>query len=77
MLLKFDDLVRLWNKQNKYVSYSYLRIYSNQYTYFSDNFSEGAFIIKFCFSSKQPVINSLQTKGCQIMRYNHGRRYKK
>ena len=72
MLLKFDDLVRLWNKQNKYVSHSYLRIYSYKY-----NFSEGAFIIKFWFSSKQPVINSLQTKGCQIMRYSHGRRYKK
>ena len=74
MLLKFDDSVCLWNKQNKYVSYW---IYSYKYTYFSDNFSEGAFIIKFCFSSKQPVINSLQTKGWQIMRYSHGRRYKK
>ena len=75
MLLKFNDSVRLWNKQNKYVSYW---IYSYKYTCFSDNFSEGAFIIKFCFSSNQPVINSLQTKGCQIMRYRrHDRRYKK
>ena len=75
MLLKFDDSVRLWNKQDKYVSYW---IYSYKYTYFSDNFSEGAFIIKFCFSSEQPVINFQQTKGSQIMRYRrHDRRYKK
>ena len=75
MLLKFDDSVRLWNKQNKYASYWTQRY---KYTYFSDNFSDGAFIIKFCFSSKQPVINSLQTKGCQIMRYrHHDRCYKK
>ena len=40
------------------------------YTYFSENSSESAFVINFCFSSKQPVINSLQTKGCQIMQKN-------
>ena len=75
MPLKFDDLIRLWNKQNKYVFYW---TYSYKYTNFSENFSEGAFKIKFCFPSKQPVINTLQTKGYQIMCYRrHGRRYKK
>ena len=60
MPLKFDDLIRLWNKQNKYVFYW---AYSYKYTNFSENYSEGAFKIKFCFPSKQPVINTLQTKG--------------
>ena len=65
MFLKFGYSICLWNKQKKYVFYW---TYSYKHTYFSEHFSEGALVMKLCFSRKQPVINSLQTKGSQIMR---------
>ena len=67
MFLKFGDWVQLWNKNDKLVFYWTCNY---KYTYFTEHFSVGAFVIKLCFSSKQPVINSLQSKGSQIMRKN-------
>ena len=62
MFLRFGESIRPWNKQNKYV---FSWTYSYKYTYFSEHFSEDA--KKLYFSSKQPVINSLQTEGFCIM----------